>query len=300
MYCRGCRATNDDGSKFCRQCGRALPVPLNAPRTPVLPQRNGDVTCEKCRARSHAASIYCWSCGAVIPEAAAPAEPAPPANSALQLPSDPRELLRFAHLARNRGEIDQAITLARHALDLAPNTPGAREFLGDLYTDRGMARLAAEQYVAALQQVPESLELRRKFAQAVGRPVADAIPRTATHFRPPEDPLAAYTNEPPAPKPWYLGPIALIGAAVILFPLIEWLTYRSFGLYGLAFTGLLWNALMLTGLYLLIKDGDRDGPLWIVLSFVIAGFTGVALYLMTQSNRKSALKPGEKTRYFSA
>lgn len=52
LACPGCDAVNDAGSKFCDQCGQALP---------------GDTACPSCQTRNDPDARFCDACGAELP-----------------------------------------------------------------------------------------------------------------------------------------------------------------------------------------------------------------------------------------
>jgi len=186
---------------------------------------------------------FCWSCGYDLHAAPAQAaRPTPPAlDQVIGL------LLRRAHLAQQRGQLEEAVRLVQEALKQEPESVPALSLLAELLRATGDA-------VGAVEAAHQATELAASFGAPPG-----ALQRAREERAAVEQQVLSGLAEEAAP-----GDTAL---AVLTGSGSEW--YRSAACYlSLALLGLV--ALFLAFVSLL--RGASLGYVWFAISIVAAGW----------------------------
>jgi len=237
--------------------------------------------CPACGAFAQADDRFCWSCGLELREAQPPTPgAAPPAVPEL----DPGVALalRRAHLAQQRGQLDQAEQFVRSALRAAPDSVPALSMLARVLRTKGDAvgSVAAAQRVSELVgaerapappgAVARAREDRAQVEQQVVREVVGGAPIKAT------TPLDLFMT---APSDWRRRRVqvalALAGLAALFLALVAVL--RG----GLS--GYLWFAVTMVAAGWCYHDAETRGLAalpW--ASFVLClGPFGLAIYLLS-------------------
>jgi hypothetical protein len=106
--------------------------------------------CPACGAFAQSEDCFCWSCGLEL-RAARPADSASAAAPIPELEPEVALALRRAHLAHQRGQLDQAEQFVRSALRAAPDSVPALSMLARVLRTKGDAVGS----VAAAQRVSE-------------------------------------------------------------------------------------------------------------------------------------------------
>lgn len=75
--------------------------------------------------------------------------------------------IRQAHIAKVRGNKQEADSLLQKAIEAAPNSATVLEAVGDDYMDRRQTKKAMETYGLAVKKAPGNVSLERKHAEAV-------------------------------------------------------------------------------------------------------------------------------------
>jgi DNA-directed RNA polymerase subunit RPC12/RpoP len=174
MYCNRCQTDCEEGSYFCHQCGKKLPIPLRASADSPKPQSDGTSQCPSCKENNLTSSRFCWQCGAAI-------------NPNVQIGSawDLEMTLRHIRECMSGGQLDEALNFAAQAVADAPNDVRPHELLGDLYIKLEQYEEAAKEFQIGLTIIPNNLELRRKLAAATGEKIRDSGPRDASATKTP-------------------------------------------------------------------------------------------------------------------
>jgi len=139
--------------------------------------------CPRCAADNPETDRFCSRCGALL------ARPEAPAHD----PQRAAELIEAAFQFSDRGELNEAISAAEHAVALNPRSTSAHSILGILLYRKGETERAIAEYRIVLALSPESSADRARLEDIMGRP------------------------HPPADRRWR---IALVGSLAVLLALL--------------------------------------------------------------------------------
>jgi hypothetical protein len=242
--------------------------------------------CPACGAFAQAEDRFCWSCGLEI-RAARPADSVAASAPIPELDPEVALALRRAHLAQQRGQLDQAEQLVRSALRAVPDSVPALSMLARLLRTKGdtVGSVAAAQRVSELvgqeraRGAPAAppgavARAREDRAQVEEQVVREIVGRASVRPTTPLDLFAAqYRGRGPSRRIY--AALAAPGLAALFLALVAVL--RG------ALSGYLWFAVSILAAGWCYHDAETRGLaalLW-ASSVLCLGPFGLAIYLLS-------------------